>query len=206
MVVSGGLRRGNRYNGLHHIVTLYAMHFQRFRRFAPCALACAVALLLGACTSVGSLVTPYKVEVIQGNFVSKEQVALLKPGLPRLQVRELLGTPLLTSVFHADRWDYSFTLRRQGVAPQQRKLVVYFNGDALERFEADPMPSEAEFVTQVDQRRRFGKAPNLQASEEQLRAAQSKLGDAASAPSASPTPTPSPAAPRSYPPLEAPAK
>ncbi len=86
-------------------------------------LAAAVASLsLGACSSVTDrtrdmlyAVTPYKVEVVQGNFVSKEQVEALKPGMSRQQVREILGTSLLTDVFHSDRWDYVFTIRRQGV-------------------------------------------------------------------------------------------
>ena len=52
-------------------------------------------------------ITPYKVDVVQGNFISKEQVDLLKPGMTRAQVRDVLGTPLLTSVFHADRWTMS---------------------------------------------------------------------------------------------------
>src|SRR5215471_11672708 len=74
---------------------------------------------LGACGSIGDTtrgalyaVTPYKVEVVQGNFVSKEQVEALKPGMTRQQVREILGTSLLVDVFHADRWDYVFTIRR----------------------------------------------------------------------------------------------
>ena len=115
--------------------------------------AVAASLCLGACSSVGNsargaltAVTPYKVEVVQGNFVSKEQVAALKPGMSRQQVREILGTSLLTDVFHSNRWDYVFTIRRQGVEPQQRRLTLYFNGELLERFEGDPMPSEEEFV------------------------------------------------------------
>lgn len=51
----------------------------------------------------GSL-APYKVEVVQGNFVSREQVEA--PGMTRLQVRDILGSSLLASVFHADRWEY----------------------------------------------------------------------------------------------------
>jgi outer membrane protein assembly factor BamE len=170
------------------------------------ALVGVLALGLSACSSLdgaGSWITPYKTEVIQGNFVSKEQVEALKPGLSRAQVREVLGTPTITSAFHANRWDYSFTLRRQGVEPQKRKLVVFFSGDVLEKFEGDPMPSEAEFVTQVDTRRKPGKVPDLQATEAQLQAAQGKAPAAAPA-----TPAPiepaAPAAPAVYPPLEPP--
>ena len=130
---------------------------------------------LSACSGLGdrtrgalNAITPYKVEVVQGNFVSKEQVAALKPGQTRQQVRDLLGTALLNDVFHANRWDYVFTIRRQGVDPQQRRLTVYFNGELLERFEGDEMPSEQEFVATLDTRKRSGKVPPLEATEDQL--------------------------------------
>ena len=58
--------------------------------------------------------TPYRFDVVQGNFVAKEQVQMLQKGMSRRQVRDVLGTPLVASVFHANRWDYAFTLRRQG--------------------------------------------------------------------------------------------
>ena len=123
---------------------------QRLRR--PVALLCAVASLvaLTACSSVTSrlpsVVTPYKIDILQGNVVTREQIQALKTGMPREQVRDILGSPLLASVFHADRWDYVFTLRRQGQEPQRRRVAVFFKGEALDRFEADELPTEAEFV------------------------------------------------------------
>jgi outer membrane protein assembly factor BamE (lipoprotein component of BamABCDE complex) len=67
-------------------------------------LACMVAALgLTACSS--SLI--YKPEVVQGNFVSREQVQALRAGMPRQAVRDVLGTPLVTSLFHAERWQFS---------------------------------------------------------------------------------------------------
>ena len=93
---------------------------------------------------------PYVPEVVQGNFVSKEQVSAIRPGMGRTQVRDILGTPLLTSIFHADRWDYAFTIRRQGSEPQQRRFSVFFKGDALDRIEGDPLPTEAEFAAKLD--------------------------------------------------------
>jgi outer membrane protein assembly factor BamE len=159
----------------------------------------------GACSSVndgarGALraITPYKVEVVQGNFVSKEQVEALKPGMSRQQAREILGTSLLVDAFHANRWDYVFTIQRPGVDPQQRRLTLYFNGDALERFEGDPMPSEEEFVATLDVRKRGGKVPTLEASEDQLK----KYEPAEKAPGAEAPPSPDVPLPRAYPPLE----
>lgn len=147
-------------------------------------------------------ITPYKVEVVQGNFVSKEQVELLKPGMLRAQVRDVLGTPLLTSVFHADRWDYVFTLKRQDAEPQALKLTVFFKNDVLERFEGDAMPSESEFVSKLDSRRKLGKVPVLELTDEQLKAAEKKPAAASVAPATPPAPMTPPTA--SYPPLESP--
>ena len=82
-------------------------------------------------------------------MVTQEQAALVKPGMSREQVRDVLGSPLLTDVFHADRWDYVFTIRRQGAEPQRRSVVVLFEGDTLERIEAPDLPSEREFVASI---------------------------------------------------------
>ena len=141
------------------------------------------------------LITPYKVEVVQGNFVSSEQVQLLKPGMSRAQVRDLLGTPMITSIFRGERWDYSFTLRRKGVQTQSRRLTLFFKGDAMERFEGDPMPTEAEFVASLDGGRKLAQPPVLEATPDSLKAFAVPPA-APKAPELAPLPT-------SYPPLEA---
>ena len=150
-------------------------------------------------------ITPYKVDVIQGNFVSREQVEQLQAGMTRDQVKAVLGTPLLSSLFHADRWDYVFTLKRQGVEPQSFKYTVFFKGDQLERFSGDSMPSEAEFISTLSNKRVLGKVPVLQASEEQLKAAEKSSASKANAD----TPldkasVPAGPSPTVYPPLESP--
>ncbi len=161
-----------------------------------------VLLTVAGCASVFNkdkvlgLVTPYKVEVVQGNVVTSEQVAMIKPGLTRAQVRDILGSPLLMDVFHADRWDYVFTIRRQGAQPQQRQVTVYFDGDALKSIDAPQLPAEREFVASIDTFKAPSKTPVLSLSEEQLnRLPAPKPQAAASAPEAA-EPT------RSYPPLE----
>ncbi len=150
--------------------------------------------LNSASTRIAGVVTPYKMDIVQGNFVSQEQAAALKVGMSRGQVRDILGTPLLTSVFHADRWDYVFTFKRQGLESQARKVTVFFKGDAMERLEADPLPTEAEFVATLDSGRNSGKVPVLELTPEQLE----KL------PVPTPVAQPKPLAPlpASYPPLE----
>jgi outer membrane protein assembly factor BamE len=158
------------------------------------AAACVAAVLgMSGCSSV-----VYKPEVVQGNFVSREQVQALRAGMPRQAVRDVLGTPLVTSVFHADRWDYAFTIRRQGAEPQQRRFSVFFKNDQLDRIEGDNLPTEAEFAAKLDNRRPPTKLPELKANEADLAKFPSK-------PAAGVTNTaaPAPAASVSYPPLEA---
>lgn len=180
------------------------------KRSGLTALACLAVLGLAGCGSFNRSVanpanwfTPYKVDVIQGNFISKEQVESLKTGMSRAQVKDMLGTPLISSLFHADRWDYVFTLKRQGVEPQSFKYAVFFKGDQLERFEGDSMPSNAEFIASLANSRKIGKIPVLEATEEQLKAAEKSSASAASANTSS---TPAAAAigtpPATYPPLE----
>jgi outer membrane protein assembly factor BamE len=116
-------------------------------------------------------ITPYRVDVMQGNVVTKELVAKVKPGMTREQVRDVLGSPLLTSAFHAERWDYVFTMRRQGTEPQRRSVVAYFKADVLERLEVPELPSENEFVTSIQPwGEAGGPAPVLALTDEQRKA------------------------------------
>ncbi len=100
--------------------------------------------------SLFGLIEPYKVDVVQGNVVTQELMALIQPGLGRMQVRDILGTPLLADPFHADRWDYVFAIRRQGVPDQQRRVSIFFKNDAVERFDTQSLPTEREFVAAID--------------------------------------------------------
>jgi outer membrane protein assembly factor BamE len=163
-----------------------------------------VCTAISACSSfdaasgrVAGLVTPYRVEVVQGNFVSKEQREALQVGMPRAQVRDILGSPLVTSVFHADRWEYVFTIRRQGQEPQQRKLTVFFQGDALAKVENDTLISEEEFVGSLSAGRRLGKAPVLELSADKLPAPSPASVQQSAGTAAGVANTP----PRVYPPL-----
>ena len=173
-------------------------------RVALTLMICASMIALAGCSSVqgasdriAGIVKPYRVDVVQGNFVSSEQVAALQPGMGRQQVREILGTPLVSSLFHADRWEYVFTLKRPGEPLQTRKLTVFFKGDLMDRAEGDDMTSETEFVASLGKRSGSVKVPALEATPEQLAKFPAPAQSAAAPAALEPAPT-------SYPPLEAP--
>ncbi len=125
--------------------------FPQGRWLALAASVCAVSgcAYLPSVDSVFGAITPYRVEIVQGNVVTSEQLARIQPGASRLQVRDALGTPLITDPFHADRWDYVFTIRRRGTEPQRLGIVLMFEGETLKTIEAPPLPSENEFVASI---------------------------------------------------------
>jgi outer membrane protein assembly factor BamE len=136
------------------------------------SLPCALALVLPLCgcealqrtDSLLGLITPYRIDIVQGNAVTREQVALVRPGMSRLQVRDVLGTPLVADPFHAGRWDYIFTLRRPGAQPQRRSVVVLFDGEVVKSVDAPELPSERDFVASISRTRVKG-SPKLELSE-----------------------------------------
>ena len=98
---------------------------------------------LAACSSVPqapqitNYLTPYRIDVRQGNFVTQEMVAQLKPGLTRDQVRFILGSPLVADMFHVDRWDYVYRFQPGNGEARQRRLTVFFQDNKLMRVAGD---------------------------------------------------------------------
>ena len=80
------------------------IHTYRLRRIAAL-------LALGAALAAGAgCVRSYQMEVQQGNVISAEQIEKINPGVSRDEVRFILGTPLIEDPFHAQRWDYFYSL------------------------------------------------------------------------------------------------
>jgi outer membrane protein assembly factor BamE len=95
---------------------------------------------LAACSStpdVTSLLSPYRIDVRQGNYVTQDMVARLKPGMSRDQVRFALGSPLVADMFHANRWDYVYRFEPGRGEVQLRRLVVFFEDNKLVRVGGD---------------------------------------------------------------------
>ena len=109
--------------------------------------AAAVLAALAGCQSLQSsenflgVITPYRVEIVQGNVVTKEQAEAVKPGMSRAQVRDILGSPLLADPFHADRWDYVYWREATNGSREQRKLTVFFDNGTLARLDGDVVSS-----------------------------------------------------------------
>lgn len=94
-------------------------------------------------------ISPYRITIQQGNFVSEEMASQLKEGMTREQVRFILGTALLTDMFHEDRWDYPFRLQKPNGEVITTKLAVHFKNNTVEKFERGVLPTEKEYLAQI---------------------------------------------------------
>ena len=102
-------------------------------------------LVLSGCGFVPRIpgVSPYRIDIQQGNYISSDLVGQLRPGMSKEQVRLTLGTPLLTDIFHADRWDYVYYRERPGAKTEQRKLTVFVEDGKLTRLDGDVVAAGA---------------------------------------------------------------
>lgn len=114
------------------------------------------ALLLGLALSGCSTSTitsiapePYKIDIQQGNVITQDMVAKLQPGMTRSQVRFVLGSPPITDMFHANRWDYVYRLAKGGKLAEERKLSLFFENDLLTRVAGDVAALTAEDQAQA---------------------------------------------------------
>ena len=102
-------------------------------------------------SKLGKVLKPYRPDMVQGNFISKEQLDRLKLGMDREEVKVILGTPLITSVMHPNRWDYVFAFKRGDTQlVEQRQVTLMFEKDLLKKITADDLPTEYELIAEID--------------------------------------------------------
>ncbi|HQV22361.1 MAG TPA: outer membrane protein assembly factor BamE [Agitococcus sp.] len=53
----------------------------------------------------------YTIDLPQGNPITQADANKLKLGMSPAQVRYILGSPMVTDTFNANRWDYVYRLR-----------------------------------------------------------------------------------------------
>ena len=128
--------------------------------------AIAVALAAGGCSTINTYVPAteqfgvFKLDINQGNHLSQDMVDRLKVGQSRAQVRATLGTPLVTSAFRDNRWDYVYMFVRQGNVREERRFAVFFVDDKLARWEGDEMPPSAMELNRLAAERSLGTLPS----------------------------------------------
>ena len=70
---------------------------------------------------ISTACTIHRIDVQQGNVITKDMVDQLKSGMSKGQVLFVMGSPLIEDPFHAERWDYVFTMQ----PGDTRKITEY---------------------------------------------------------------------------------
>ena len=96
------------------------------RRLAAAVLAL---VLLAGCV--------HRIDIQQGNFLDTEDIDRIAVGMTRVQVRSLLGTPMVADPFQNARWDYVYYFKRGRLSkPVYRHFIVHFDGtDKVEKID-----------------------------------------------------------------------
>jgi len=94
-------------------------------------------LLMSGCTQFPGV---YKLDIPQGNIIAQEHVNQLKPGMTPRQVQYLMGTPIVTDTFNANRWDYIYTMKKADQTPINTRVIVLFENGVLSNIKGDLRP------------------------------------------------------------------
>jgi outer membrane protein assembly factor BamE len=109
------------------------------------------ALLLTACA--------HKIDIQQGNVITKEMVDQLKVGMNARQVVSVLGSPLVVDPFHDDRWDYVYSMKLGNKNVSQFSYVTLFFKDRVLTeidVKAEPIPDDDLLAPELVTRGRSG--------------------------------------------------
>ncbi|MGD9842740.1 MAG: outer membrane protein assembly factor BamE [Steroidobacteraceae bacterium] len=105
----------------------------RLRTFLSASLLATVILSSSACV--------YRIPIQQGNFLEPKDIDQVAVGMTQVQVRYVLGTPMVVDPFTKDRWDYVYYLKTTKMRqPEQRHFIVYFEDGNVSRIEKPEVP------------------------------------------------------------------
>ena len=70
----------------------------------------------------------HRIDVQQGNVITKEMVEQIKTGMTKRQVTFVMGSPMIQDPFHSARWDYVFTMQpgnKRKIAEYKRVTLIF---------------------------------------------------------------------------------
>lgn len=112
-------------------------------------------LLLLATGCTGLLPSADRVEVQQGNLLTAEDIGSIEEGMPRAEVRERLGSPVLGEYFNRNRWDYVYYLTAAGRdTGDVQRLSIRFENDRVAQIDdryAPPDPPAPEDIPEIEE-------------------------------------------------------
>ena len=101
-------------------------------------IACIASLSVAGCSKPHLV---HKIDVQQGNVITQDDVNRLEPGMTRRQVQFIMGSPMVSDVFHQTRWDYIYQIKPGYGETTRERVTVFFDDDTLARIEGTLHPA-----------------------------------------------------------------
>ena len=79
-----------------------------------------------------SIFRTHKMDIEQGNVITKTQVDRLHPGMSESSVRAMLGNPVLANIFTNERLIYVYTMQQGYGAMQETRITLIFSRGILQ--------------------------------------------------------------------------
>ncbi len=113
--------------------------------------ACISAFLLTGCSV-------YRPELHQGQTLKQEDIDQISEGMSALEVRDILGTPLITDVFNNQRWDYVYNAydRDRNLTDLARVTIIFADGVVESVVSDSEMPAQMEHLDATPERSKKG--------------------------------------------------
>jgi len=87
-------------------------------------------IILSGCSIFDPLV--YKIDIQQGNVTEQKQVEKLEIGMTKEQVKFILGSPMSTDSFDANRWDYVYSyLKGKTGKIKRNNITITFENNRM---------------------------------------------------------------------------
>ncbi|MFT3741715.1 MAG: outer membrane protein assembly factor BamE [Gammaproteobacteria bacterium] len=90
-------------------------------------------IILATTLSGCYMLHPYQPDIQQGNVLTPRMVELVRPGMSKDTVENILGTPVLINPYDDNHWAYVYTYQHRGQTIHKKQLDLYFSNGRLVR-------------------------------------------------------------------------
>lgn len=111
------------------------MLFGGFGKLRPLLALLLLSSFITACAFPGV----YKINVQQGNIVTKDMLEQLSPGMTKRQVHFVLGTPIVNNVFSDDYESFIYTYLPADGEEQRQIINIFYQNDQFTHYEGEAL-------------------------------------------------------------------
>ncbi len=101
-----------------------------------------------------SNITPYRIDIIQGQVITKELLAKISKGMPAQDVVAILGSPSVHSIMAPNQIEYVFSYKKgfSEVIRQSRVSITLDQAYKVANIDSENIYSEKEIIQKIDKK------------------------------------------------------